>query len=79
MVEAGVVLVTGEVADVAKRGGVEPVAVAVEVVFGVIFIPLDGVAVAELVGFGPGAGFNLNEFDVARVGLVADKIVAEFV
>lgn len=79
VVEAGVVLVAGELAIFAERDDVEPVAVGVEVVFGVIFVPFDAVGSAERLGLGPGFGLDADELDVADVAGLVDKIVAEFV
>lgn len=79
VVEAGAVLVTGELAIFAERDDVEPVAVGVEVIFGVIFVPFNAVGDAECLGFGPGLGLDADELDVAGVAGLVDKIVTEFV
>ncbi len=42
----------------------EPVAVAVEVIFGKILIVFDVVVSADFAGFGPSEGFNLDELDI---------------
>ena len=58
VIEAGVVLVAGEVAVFAKRSDVEPVTVGVEVILDEIFVPFNAVARTETAGGCPGFGFN---------------------
>ena len=67
VIGAGVVLVAGELAVFAEGSEVEVVAVAIEAVFGEILVVFDAVFIAELVGFGPGLRFNLEEFDIGMV------------
>ena len=67
MIDAGVVLVAGELADFAKGGEVEVIAVAIEAIFGEIIVVLDAVFGAELLGLVPGLSLNLKEFDVCIV------------
>ena len=64
MIEAVVVLVARELTDFAKGGFVEVLAVAVEAIFGEIFVIFDAVFCAERLGLCPGFGFNLDKFDV---------------
>ena len=64
MIKQRRVLIAGELAVLAKRSKVEPVAVTVEVVFGEVFVVIDGVVGADVAGAGPGARFDLDEFDV---------------
>ena len=42
----------------------EVIAVAVEAIFGEIFVVFDAILGAELFGFGPGFGLNLEELDI---------------
>ena len=64
MIEAVVVLVARELTDFAKGGFVEVIAVAIEAIFGEIFVVFDVVFGAEFFRLGPGFGFNLDKFDV---------------
>ena len=57
----------------------EPVAVRIEVRFGEIFVPFDAIGGAKFVGFGPGAGFDFDQLDIADVILLADEVVTELV
>ena len=77
MINAGFILVAGELAVFAERNDVEPVAVSVEVIFGEIFIPFNLISGAELFSFGPGFGFDADELNVACVGVFLEEIVAE--
>ena len=72
MVETVFVLVAGEITVFAEGSDVEPVAVGVERILGEVFIPFDIVLAAEFAGFGPGLGFDAEQFDVARVVVVFD-------
>ena len=58
VVEAGVVLIAGEIAILTERGNVEPVAVGVEMILGEIFVPFDAILRAKLVRLRPGFGFD---------------------
>ena len=60
MIVAVVVLVAGNVAIGAERGGVEVVAVAIEMILGVIFVPGNMIFGAELFGAFPSKGFELE-------------------
>ena len=72
VVEAGVVLITGEVAILTERGDVEPVAVGVEVILGEIFVPFDAILCAEFVRLRPGFGFDTEQFNVAGIIIALD-------
>ena len=71
MISAGVILVAGELADLAEGGVMEVVAVAVEAVFGEILVVFDAVFGAEFFCFGPGFGLDFEEFDVGLVVIFA--------
>jgi hypothetical protein len=79
VIEAGFVLVAGELAVFTERNDVEPVTVGVKVVFGEIFVPFDFIGGAELFGFSPGFRFDTDKFNVAVVGVFLKEIVAELV
>ena len=79
VVEAGFVLVAGELAVFTERDDVEPVTVGIEVIFGEIFVPFNLVFRAERFGFGPGFRFDADKFDVAVVGVFLEEVVAELV
>ena len=57
----------------------KPIAVAVEVIFGEIFVVLYAVAFANFANLCPGLGFDFDEFNIGSVVGFIDKIVAEFV
>lgn len=76
---AGGILIAGELAGFAKRSGVEPVAISVEVVFGKIFVVRDVVMGAEFFGLFPSGGFDFQEIDSDLVIGAGDFVVAEFV
>lgn len=57
----------------------EVVAIAVEAIFGEIFVILEIVFLAEFVGFGPGFGFDFEKLDVCKVIGFVNEIVTEFV
>ena len=67
VIGAGVILVAGELAIFTEGGVVEVIAVAIEAVFGEIFVVFDAIFVAELVGFSPGLRFNFEELDIGMV------------
>lgn len=79
VIGAGVVLIAGELAVFTERGEVEVVAVAVEAIFSEILVVFDAVFIAELVGLGPGARFDFEEFDICMIVGFLDEIVAELV
>jgi len=64
MIEAMAVLVARELADFAKRSFVEIIAIAIEAIFGEVFIVFDAILRAELFRFGPGFSLNLKELDI---------------
>ena len=57
----------------------EPIAIAVEVIFSEIFVVLYAVAFANFANLCPGLGFNFDEFNIGSVVGFIDKVVAEFV
>ena len=57
----------------------KPIAVAVEVIFGEIFVVLYAVAFANFANLCPGLGFDFDEFNIGRVVGFIDKVVAELV
>ena len=77
VIEESGVLITGKVAVFAERGKMKPIAVAVEVIFGKIFVPFDFISGAELFSFGPGFGFDADKLNIAIVGVFLKEIVAE--
>ena len=79
VIGAGVILVAGELAVFTERGVVEVIAVAIEAVFGEIFVVFDVVLGAEFLCFSPGARFDFEEFDIRMVVVLADQIMAELV
>ena len=79
MVDAGFVLITGELAVDTERNNVQPVAIGIEVILGEVVIPFDAVSLTEVFGLCPGFGLNADEFDVASIRGALDKIVAKFV
>ncbi len=79
VVGAGVILVAGELAVFTEGGEVEVIAVAIEAVFGEIFVVVDVVLGAEFLCFSPGARFDFEELDIRTVVVLADQIVAELV
>jgi hypothetical protein len=79
MIEAGVILIAGEVAVFAERGDVEPVAVSIEVILGEVLVPFDAVLCAEFVRFGPSVRFDSQEFDITGIVIAFDEVMAEFV
>ena len=78
MIVAGVVLIAGELAVFTERNDMKPVAVSVEVVFGVFLVPFNTILLAEFVSFSPGFGFDANELDVAGIAVFLDEVMAEF-
>jgi len=58
VIDAGFVLVAGEVAIFAERSDVEPIAVSIEVALGGIVVPFDLIFGAKLVGLLPSFRFN---------------------
>jgi hypothetical protein len=79
MVEAGFILVAGELAVFTERNKVEPVAIGIEVVLGEIFVPIDVIGGAKLFGLVPGFGFDADKFNVASVGVFFEQAMAELV
>lgn len=79
VIGAGVVLVAGELAVFTERSVVEVIAVAVEAVFGEIFVVFGAIFGAELLCFSPGSRFDFEELDICMVVVLADQIVAELV
>lgn len=79
MIDAGFVLVAGELTIDTERNGVQPVAIGIEVILGEVVIPFDVVSLTEVFGLCPGFGLNADEFDVASIRGALDKIVAKFV
>jgi len=67
MVGAGVILVAGELADLAEGGVMEVVAVTIEAIFGEVLVIFDAVFGAEFFCFGPGFGLDFEEFDVGAI------------
>lgn len=57
----------------------KPIAVAVEVIFGEIFVVLYAVAFANFANLCPGLGFDFDEFNIGSVVGFIDKVVAELV
>lgn len=57
----------------------DPVAVGVEVGFGEGFVEGDGVSVAEFASFGPSVALDLEAFERALVGEMAEQGVGELV
>lgn len=57
----------------------EIVAVAVEAIFGEVFVVFDVVFGAEFFGLSPGFGLDFEEFDIRVVICFAEEIVAELV
>ena len=57
----------------------EIVAVAIEAIFGEVFVVFDAVFGAEFFGLSPGFGLDFEEFDIRVVICFAEEIVAELV
>ena len=57
----------------------KPITIAVEVIFGEIFVVLYAVAFANFANLCPGLGFDFDEFDIGSIVGFIDKVVAEFV
>lgn len=57
----------------------EIVAVAIEAIFGEVFVVFDAVFGAEFFGFRPGFSLDFEEFDIRVVICFAEEIVAELV
>ena len=64
VIEESGVLIAGKVAVFAERGKMKPIAVAVEVIFGKIFVVFDIVGGADFASFGPSARFDFDQFDI---------------
>ena len=60
VIEAGRVLVAGEVAVLAKGSDVEPVAIGVEVVLSGVIVPFNLVFSTEVARLLPGFGFDAD-------------------
>ena len=57
----------------------QPVPVAVSTIFYVILVYLDSIPGGELVSFGPGGNFKLEQLNVGRVIGVPELGMTEFV
>ena len=79
MIVAAVILIASELTVFTEGSVVEIVAVAVEAVFGEIFVIFEIVFLAEFFGFCPSFGFDFEELDICAVICFVDEIVAEFV
>lgn len=79
VVGAGVILVAGEVAVWTEGGLIEIVAIAVETILGVVFVPFDVIVGGEFFGLLPGERFDLDELDVRGKIRTMNNIVADFV
>ena len=64
VIVSGFILVAGELAVFAERGRMEVIAVAVEAVFGEIFVVRNAEFFAEFAGFGPGFCFDFKQLDI---------------
>ena len=67
MIEKRRILITGELAIFAERSEMEPVAVGVEVIFGMVFVPFYLVFAAKDLSLFPSFGFDAKQVNVARV------------
>lgn len=79
VVIAATILIAGELAALAERGVMEVIAVAIEAIFGEIFVVCDCVFLTEFFGFCPSFGFDFEELDICVVICFADEVVAELV
>ena len=79
VVAAMFILVARELADFTEGNAMEIVAVAVEAIFGEVFVVFDAVFGAEFFGLSPGFGLDFEEFDIRVVICFAEEIVAELV
>ena len=77
VVAAALVLVARELADFTEGSVMEVVAVAVEAIFGEIFVVFDAVFGAKFLGLSPGFCLDFEEFDIRIVICFAEEIVAE--
>ena len=64
MVAAVLVLIARELADFTEGSAVEVVAVAIEAIFGEVFVVIDAVFGAERLGFSPGFCLNFKELNI---------------
>ena len=79
MIAAALVLIARELAVFAERSVVKVVAVAVEAIFGEIFVIFDLIFGAKFFGLSPGFCLDFKEFDVCMIICFAKEIVAELV
>lgn len=79
VIEAVAVLVARELADFAEGSVMEIVAIAVEAVFGKIFVIFYPILATEFFGFGPRFGFNFEKLDIRMVVVLVQEVVTEFV
>ncbi len=64
VIAAALVLVARQLADLTERSVVEIITIAVEAIFGDIFVIFDAVFGAEFFGLGPSFGLDFDELDV---------------
>ncbi len=79
VIAAALVLVARKLADFTEGSVVEVVAVAIEAIFGKIFVIFDAVFGAEFFSLGPSFGLNFEELDVRMIVVLAQEVVPEFV
>lgn len=76
---AFVVLVASNVTDRAKRGRIEVIAVAVEMILGEILVPFDVIFWTEFFGFIPGERFDFEKLNIRGKIRTMNNVVAELV
>ena len=77
VVGAFIVLIASELTVLTERRVVEIVAIAIEEIFGKIFVVAYPILPAKFAGFSPGLSLNFEELDIGRIICFADEIVAE--
>ena len=77
MITAGIVLIAGEIAILAKRNDVKPIAICIEMVFGKITVPSDAISWTKLGSLLPSGGFDADKLNVARVRILVNKKMTE--
>ena len=64
MIAAALVLVARELADFTEGSVMEVVAIAIEAIFGEVFVIFDLIFSAEFFGLSPGFCLDFEEFDI---------------
>ena len=79
MIVAPVVLIAGKLAVFTERRIVEIVAVAIDVIFGEVFVVGNLIVVAEFASLRPGLRLDFEELDIGRIICFANQKVAKLV